>query len=79
MLVTLSLDLYLTTITRFDGRSLLDSVPEPVQGLKEDNEDTDELNFERYRDLIEAERLNSKMGKKNDLKLLFLTFFFLSQ
>lgn len=64
MLVTLSLDLYLTTITRFDGRSLLDSVPEPVQGLKEDNEDTDELNFERYRDLIEAERLNSKMGKK---------------
>ncbi|KAL4214963.1 alternative splicing regulator-domain-containing protein [Rhizopus microsporus] len=45
-------------IDRFDGRSLLDSVPEPVQGLKEDNEDTDELNFERYRDLIEAERLN---------------------
>lgn len=78
MLVTLLLN-YLTAITRFDGRSLLDSVPEPVQGLKEDNEDTDELNFERYRDLIEAERLNSKMGKKNDLKLLFLTFFFLSQ
>lgn len=64
MLVTLLLNLYLTAITRFDGRSLLDSVPEPVQGLKEDNEDTDELNFERYRDLIEAERLNSKMGEK---------------
>lgn len=63
MLVTLLLN-YLTAITRFDGRSLLDSVPEPVQGLKEDNEDTDELNFERYRDLIEAERLNSKMGEK---------------
>jgi hypothetical protein len=37
----------------------LDFVPEPVQGLKENNEDSDELNFERYRDLIEADRLNS--------------------
>ncbi|KAG1052928.1 hypothetical protein G6F43_004960 [Rhizopus delemar] len=45
-------------IDRFDGRSLLDFVPEPVQGLKENNEDSDELNFERYRDLIEADRLN---------------------
>lgn len=48
----------------FDGRSLLDFVPEANVGAnlqnisREDRELADELNFERYHDLIEAERLN---------------------
>lgn len=48
----------------FDGRSLLDFVPETStrRGFsdisKEEREMADELNFERYHDLIEAERLN---------------------
>ncbi|KAL9551568.1 hypothetical protein MBANPS3_004194 [Mucor bainieri] len=51
-------------IDRFDGRSLLDFVPEASVGAnlqnisREDRELVDELNFERYHDLIEAERLN---------------------
>ncbi|KAL0145877.1 alternative splicing regulator-domain-containing protein [Mucor lusitanicus] len=51
-------------IDRFDGRSLLDFVPEANVGAnlqnisREDRELADELNFERYHDLIEAERLN---------------------
>ncbi|KAI8377168.1 alternative splicing regulator-domain-containing protein [Choanephora cucurbitarum] len=46
-------------IDRFDGRSLLDYMPTTSkhQDNKEDDM-TDELNFERYHDLIEAERLN---------------------
>ncbi|CEP09356.1 hypothetical protein [Parasitella parasitica] len=48
----------------FDGRSLLDFVPEAnvaanlLNLSREDREMADELNFERYHDLIEAERLN---------------------
>ncbi|GAA5813529.1 hypothetical protein MFLAVUS_007007 [Mucor flavus] len=49
-------------IDRFDGRSLLDFVPDASRGYghipKEEREMQDELNFERYHDLIEAERLN---------------------
>ncbi|KAK4517372.1 exosome non-catalytic core subunit rrp40 [Mucor velutinosus] len=51
-------------IDRFDGRSLLDFVPDVNVGAnlqnisREDRELADELNFERYHDLIEAERLN---------------------
>lgn len=54
-------DLY---VASFDGRSLLDFVPETSIGAnlqnisREDRELADELNFERYHDLIEAERLN---------------------
>ncbi|RCH81210.1 hypothetical protein CU098_005075, partial [Rhizopus stolonifer] len=46
-------------IDRFDGRSLLDFFTEPVRSnLHVPEEDMqDELNFERYHDLIEAERL----------------------
>lgn len=48
----------------FDGRSLLDFVPEASRGYgnipREEREMQDELNFERYHDLIEAERLNGK-------------------
>ncbi|KAI8077015.1 alternative splicing regulator-domain-containing protein [Thamnidium elegans] len=50
-------------IDRFDGRSLLDFVPDASRGYgnipKEEREMQDELNFERYHDLIEAERLNA--------------------
>lgn len=46
---------------RFDGRALLDFVPEPVKHNnalpREEQELADELNFERYHDLVEAERL----------------------
>lgn len=52
-------------IDRFDGRSLLDYIPESnnrrggyLETSREDKEMADELNFERYHDLIEAERLN---------------------
>ncbi|KAI9480616.1 MAG: alternative splicing regulator-domain-containing protein [Benjaminiella poitrasii] len=54
-------------IDRFDGRSLLEYMPESNIKIikngyrdfsKEDREMSDELNFERYHDLIEAERLN---------------------
>ncbi|KAI8384097.1 alternative splicing regulator-domain-containing protein [Blakeslea trispora] len=48
-------------IDRFDGRSLLDYMPEiPLRNRsnKEEEDMADELNFERYHDLIEAERLN---------------------
>jgi hypothetical protein len=45
----------------FDGRALLDSVPSkshpPVTEPWQDREIADELNFERYRDLVEADRL----------------------
>ncbi|KAI8977151.1 alternative splicing regulator-domain-containing protein [Mycotypha africana] len=47
-------------IDRFDGRSLLDFVPESVETYKvsrTEEEMSEELNFERYHDLIEAERL----------------------
>ncbi|KAI8645963.1 alternative splicing regulator-domain-containing protein, partial [Parasitella parasitica] len=52
-------------IDRFDGRSLLDFVPEANVGAnllnlsREDREMADELNFERYHDLIEAELTES--------------------
>ncbi|KAI8881908.1 hypothetical protein K501DRAFT_316477 [Backusella circina FSU 941] len=46
-------------IDRFDGRSLLDFVPEVIRQdvvfSREEREMQDELNFERYHDLIEAE------------------------
>ncbi|KAI8996872.1 alternative splicing regulator-domain-containing protein, partial [Pilobolus umbonatus] len=47
-------------IDRFDGRSLLDYVPgsSVSEETKEEREMSDELNFERYHDLIEAERLH---------------------
>ncbi|KAI8138553.1 alternative splicing regulator-domain-containing protein [Fennellomyces sp. T-0311] len=45
-------------IDRFDGRSLLDFVPEKTQAKQQsDQHMMDELNFERYHDLVEAERL----------------------
>ncbi|ORX57438.1 hypothetical protein DM01DRAFT_1284415 [Hesseltinella vesiculosa] len=50
-------------IDRFDGRALLDEIP-PIQSgrcteLKDiEPEDHEELNFERYKDLIEADRLD---------------------
>lgn len=44
---------------RFDGRSLLDYMPTTSKHYDNKEDDmTDELNFERYHDLIEAERLN---------------------
>lgn len=60
---------------RFDGRSLLDFVPDTrnqrgYQDIsKDDREMKDELNFERYHDLIEAERLNGSQNK-NDMQLM---------
>ncbi|CAO3701916.1 unnamed protein product [Rhizopus stolonifer] len=51
-------------IDRFDGRSLLDFAPDPAQSSRENNEDSDELNFERYRDLIEANRLNIEESER---------------
>ncbi|KAI9477124.1 alternative splicing regulator-domain-containing protein [Zychaea mexicana] len=47
-------------IDRFDGRSLLDFVPEKQTKQRFPNKEQhmmDELNFERYHDLVEAERL----------------------
>ncbi|KAG2172471.1 hypothetical protein INT44_006644, partial [Umbelopsis vinacea] len=45
----------------FDGRALLDSVPSkshpPVTEPWQDREIADELNFERFRDLVEVDRL----------------------
>ena len=50
-----------TILPSFDGRALLDSVPSksnpPVTEPWQDREIADELNFERYRDLVEADRL----------------------
>jgi hypothetical protein len=56
-------------LNSFDGRSLLDFVPDTRSQRgeyhqhisKEEREMNDELNFERYHDLIEAERLNGNM------------------
>ncbi|SAM01069.1 hypothetical protein [Absidia glauca] len=50
-------------IDRFDGRSLLDVIPQSSFGNHgtlddEDFDDREELNFERYRDLVEADRLH---------------------
>lgn len=50
---------------RFDGRSLLDVIPQSSFGNHgtlddEDFDDREELNFERYRDLVEADRLHCK-------------------
>ncbi|CAO3643151.1 unnamed protein product [Cunninghamella blakesleeana] len=48
-------------IDRFDGRSLLDHIPKYDDTKieeEEDYSDREELNFERYHDLVEAERLN---------------------
>ncbi|KAI8070427.1 alternative splicing regulator-domain-containing protein [Gongronella butleri] len=48
-------------IDRFDGRALLDELPPIRSGrtlLDVDGDDAEELNFERYRDLVEAERLD---------------------
>ncbi|KAI8343357.1 alternative splicing regulator-domain-containing protein [Chlamydoabsidia padenii] len=52
-------------IDRFDGRSLLDFIPPSTLGHTgtiddEDFDDREELNFERYRDLVEADRLHCK-------------------
>ncbi|KAI7886912.1 hypothetical protein K492DRAFT_202857 [Lichtheimia hyalospora FSU 10163] len=48
-------------IDRFDGRSLLDYIPGPCSNreftTKQDKDIQDELNFERYHDLVEMERL----------------------
>ncbi|CDH61499.1 hypothetical protein RO3G_11357 [Lichtheimia corymbifera JMRC:FSU:9682] len=48
-------------IDRFDGRSLLDYIPGPYTkqefATKQDKDIQDELNFERYHDLVEMERL----------------------
>ncbi|KAI8575741.1 hypothetical protein K450DRAFT_260242 [Umbelopsis ramanniana AG] len=50
-----------TRIDRFDGRALLDSVPSKshpaVTEPWQDREIADELNFERFRDLVEVDRL----------------------
>lgn len=50
-----------TCLFRFDGRSLLDYIPGPYTkqdfATKEDKDIQDELNFERYHDLVEMERL----------------------
>ncbi|KAI9303709.1 alternative splicing regulator-domain-containing protein [Cunninghamella echinulata] len=49
-------------IDRFDGRSLLDYIPKyeniKIEEEEDDFSDREELNFERYHDLVEAERLN---------------------
>ncbi|KAG0180636.1 hypothetical protein DFQ29_000296 [Apophysomyces sp. BC1021] len=50
-------------IDRFDGRSLLDYIPESNSRARneqsqEDRDLADDLNFARYHDLVEAERLN---------------------
>ncbi|KAH8555794.1 alternative splicing regulator-domain-containing protein [Umbelopsis sp. PMI_123] len=50
-----------TRIDRFDGRALLDNVPSRshpvISEAWQDREIADELNFERYRDLVEVDRL----------------------
>ncbi|KAI9146284.1 alternative splicing regulator-domain-containing protein [Paraphysoderma sedebokerense] len=50
-----------TKIDRFDARMLIDFLP-PAQASQkhraEHHDDEQQLNFERYRDLVEAERLN---------------------
>ncbi|CAO3586662.1 unnamed protein product [Absidia cylindrospora] len=59
-------------IDRFDGRSLLDIIPEKSFGKgaldDEDFSDREELNFERYRDLLEADRLH--LTEKERLELV---------
>ncbi|GAB5589470.1 hypothetical protein Unana1_04370 [Umbelopsis nana] len=51
----------LTLFERFDGRALLDMLPSrsgPIAlELRQDRDIADELNFERYRDLVEVDRL----------------------
>ncbi|KAI7859656.1 alternative splicing regulator-domain-containing protein [Circinella umbellata] len=59
-------------IDRFDGRSLLDYVPEKktkqIMPVKEQHM-MDELNFERYHDLVEAERLKvSERERLNEVE-----------
>ncbi|KAG2224265.1 hypothetical protein INT45_000296 [Circinella minor] len=59
-------------IDRFDGRSLLDYVPEKktkqTMPVKEQHM-MDELNFERYHDLVEAERLKvSERERLNEVE-----------
>lgn len=52
-----------TRIDRFDARGLLDFIPAPTTGSSTSAKDDDleeELNFERYRDVIDAERLGRK-------------------
>lgn len=51
-------------VRRFDGRSLLDYIPGPYTkqefATKQDKDIQDELNFERYHDLVEMERLQGR-------------------
>lgn len=59
-----SLFMTLFCVRRFDGRSLLDYIPGPYTKqeftTKQDKDIQDELNFERYHDLVEMERLQGK-------------------
>jgi hypothetical protein len=52
---------YIHSFQRFDGRALLDNVPSRshpvISEAWQDREIADELNFERYRDLVEVDRL----------------------
>ncbi|KAI8084575.1 alternative splicing regulator-domain-containing protein [Halteromyces radiatus] len=59
-------------IDRFDGRSLLDSTPQnnidnTATLDDEDFSDREELNFERYRDLVETDRLHQTEKERLEL------------
>jgi hypothetical protein len=51
----------LTLLSRFDGRALLEHIPSRSDPLalesRQDRDIANELDFERYRDLVEADRL----------------------
>lgn len=50
-------------IDRFDGRALLEYLPDPGRRSSTvKNTLADELNFERYHDLVEAERLEGDIS-----------------
>lgn len=55
---------------RFDGRALLDFIPrvnKATQVLPQEEKDLmEELNFERYHDLVEAERLEGNCQKEEN-------------
>ena len=62
---TPQISIFMTIICRFDGRSLLDYIPGPYSNreftTKQDKGIQDELNFERYHDLVEMERLQGRV------------------
>lgn len=59
----------------FDGRALLEYLPSRADPIaletRQDRDVADELNFERYRDLVEVDRLEGELQLSNLLNLKF--------